>query len=111
MSITISTAIPANATVLTATTPYYFVADTFKPIAAQAVWTCTTGNFDLKLQYSANNVNWIDFQAATNITNSSGTVMWDIDNKKDALYWRVLATANSGQLDTFKVWVNQYERT
>lgn len=100
----------ANASSLAATTSYSFLAEHHKVRSVSAVWTATTASFTLKLQYSNDNANWHDFAAATTITDASGTVMWDVVDTKDGLYWQVVATRTSGTLTTLKAHVAYVER-
>ena len=100
----------ANAASVVATTNYPFQAKHYKPVAVQAVWTATTATMTLTLQYSCDNATWADFTTATNISDASGSVMWDIGVTKDAPYWRVLVTRTSGTLTTLKVYVAQQPR-
>jgi hypothetical protein len=93
-----------------ATTNYAFVADYYKPVAVQAVWTSSTSSMTITLQYSCDGTNYQDFVTGTSISNSSTNVIWDISTVKDALYWRVNLTRVSGTLTTLKIYLNQIER-
>ena len=98
-----------NVASVAATTNYAFNQDYYKPVTIQAVYTVTTANFTVTLQYSLDGTNWSNFATGTAVT-SSGNVVWDITGK-DSVQWRVNATRTSGSLDTLKVYVAQIERT
>lgn len=100
----------ADVAALAASANYGFKADYHRVRSVSAVWTATTAAFTLGLQYSNDNTNWHDFAAATAITNANGTVMWDVVNTKDALYWRVAAVRTSGTLTTLQAYVAYEER-
>lgn len=100
----------ANAASLVVTTAYNFKAEHHKVRSVSAVWTATTAAYSLSLEYSNDNVNWHLFVAATAIANAGGTVMWDVVESKDALYWRVNAARTSGTLTTLKAFVAYIER-
>jgi hypothetical protein len=107
----LSTSQLVNATSVVATASYPFIADYFRPVSVQAVWTSSTSSMTITLQYSCDGTNYQDFTTGTSISNSSTNVIWDISTVKDALYWRVNLTRVSGTLTTLKVYLNQIERT
>lgn len=112
MATTLKSTQIADATTLVATTNYGFTSDTNVVVAAQAVWTSTTSSFTITLQYSLDNVSWVNFAAGTAITNTSSNVMWDVQNSwKDGTFWRVNVARTSGTLDTLKIYVANIVRT
>jgi hypothetical protein len=101
----------ANLTSVVASTTVGFTADFSMVRGAQAVWTSTTLSGSVQLQYSLNNTDWIDVEAATSITNTSATKYWDITNTNiDPLYWRVNVVRSSGTYTTLKVYFANISR-
>lgn len=99
----------ADVAALAETANYAFTADSHRVVSVQAVYTVTTANFSLKLQYSNDNATWADFTTATAVT-AGGSVMWDVAGTKDGKYWRVNAARTSGTLDTLDIYVANQER-
>jgi hypothetical protein len=101
----------ADLTSIVASTTVGFTATFNQVRGCQAVWTSTTLSGSVQLQYSLNNVDWIDVEAATSITNTSATKYWDITNTAiDALYWRVNVVRSSGTYTTLKVYYANISR-
>ena len=101
----------ADLTSVVASTTVGFTANFNQVRGCQAVWTSTTLSGSVQLQYSLNNTDWIDVEAATSITNTSATKYWDITNTAiDALYWRVNVVRSSGTYTTLKVYFANISR-
>lgn len=101
----------ADLTSVVLSTTVGFTADFSMVRGAQAVWTSTTLSGSVQLQYSLNNTDWVDVEAATSITNTSSTKYWDVTNTGiDALYWRVNVVRSSGTFTTLKVYFGNISR-
>jgi hypothetical protein len=101
----------ADLTSVVLSTTVGFTANFSQVRGAQAVWTSTTLSGSVQLQYSLNNTDWIDVEAATSITNTSATKYWDITNTNiDPLYWRVNVVRSSGTYTTLKVYFANISR-
>lgn len=101
----------ADLTSVVASTTVGFTADFNKVTGVQAVWTSTTLSGSVQLQYSLNNTDWIDLEAATSITNTSATKYWDVTNTGiDPLYWRVNVVRSSGTYTTLKIYFGNISR-
>lgn len=101
----------ADLTSVVASTTVGFTADFNKVTGVQAVWTSTTLSGSVQLQYSLNNTDWLDLEAATAITNTSATKYWDVTTSGlDPLYWRVNVVRSSGTYTTLKIYFGNISR-
>jgi hypothetical protein len=111
MNLQLKVTTSADRTAIAASTTVGYLADFSQVRGAQAVWTSTTLVGSVQLQYSLNNVDWIDLEAATAITNTSATKYWDVTNTNiDPLYWRVNVVVTSGTFTTLKVYFANISR-